>query len=67
MLLDAELNLLWLGLMEPKEQKQFTSCQPQNTGNPPMPHLERFALFSASTPPRCLSSLKASRPAVSQV
>lgn len=61
----AELNLLWLELMETGEQRQFTSCTP-NTGNPPMAHLERTALFSASTPPHCLQSLQVHRAAVSQ-
>ena len=66
MLLYAALNLLWLELMETKEQRQFTSCKPQNTGNPPAAHLERPALFSAFTLPCCLENLKAGRAAVSQ-
>lgn len=44
--------------METEDQRQFTSCKSENTGNPPLAHLERPALFSALPLPTVSEVLK---------
>lgn len=69
MLLYAELNLLWLELMETKEQRQFTSCKPRSPGNhPPWPSWRdlHYLVLLLPPPPHSHWSLKARKAAVSQ-